>query len=88
MHTKHYIKDDGTEVTEHYESWYESAFCQAYIGILYFIFGFCVLVSAPFMAIYYMFKPQCISYGESKKILFNAKKKEKNAETIKQTINL
>jgi hypothetical protein len=69
MFKKEYTKPDGTKVTECYESWWETTLTQGYVGIVYVVVGLGAIVSLPFVAVYKMFRPGMISYGEHKECL-------------------
>ena len=68
MFTKHYVKDDGTEITEYYESWYETAGVVLYIGLLFIVIGPIAIFATPFVAIYAFFKPKYAGGGHTSKI--------------------
>ncbi len=65
MPVKKWTKDDGTEVTERYELWYETAWEQLVIGGVACFMGVAILVSLPFCAVYCMFRPKVLEYKES-----------------------
>jgi len=85
MFKKEYVKPDGAKVTECYESWWESTLTQVYIGLAFTFVGLVALVSLPFTAVYRVFWPSLISYGEHKECLSWEQDESKSVASMPQS---
>lgn len=79
MFVKRYTKEDGAQVEEWYESWYETAGTQLYVGLVYAFVGTLAVVSTPVVAVYRMFRPARIGSGERRTELFRLEENRKMA---------
>jgi hypothetical protein len=85
MFERKYTKPDGAKVTEKYESWYETTLTQGYIGLVFTFVGLVALVTLPFLAVYRVFWPNLISYGEHKECLSWERDESKSAASMPQS---
>lgn len=57
MYTKKYTTEDGTEVAETFQSWYDVLKEGWMLSFFYLLIGLIGLVATPFMAIWAIFRP-------------------------------